>query len=287
MMTRPACVAAFFGFGFLALGWAAVIAIDFLNVFDAQGRVTAGLMPLPLLWHELFSEGKVAEKLQWAALATGFLAFGTVALKFREGPLDPFRYRYALMLSFGLLLMLIEDSLNFRHVVVDSYFPIFFGDESTNPRSTHRLIWELSFYSLLSLLMVLPFLAFWRRGIWQGTGLRLLTLGYLVYGLAGFSSAMRRLGDWQERLGHWIIAKLELAELPAWQDSLNRMEYWRQQSPDYTHSLGYLLTDHLIEESVELIAATLLLMGLLILRGQSLANRISPPGLGKNVARGI
>lgn len=104
------------------------------------------------------------------ALATGFLAVATAALKLRA--VDPERYRYALMLSFGLLLMLIEDSLNLRHIVVDTYFPMLFGEASTYPRRTYRLIWELKGYSILSVLMVLPFLAFWFYSIWRGTGLR-------------------------------------------------------------------------------------------------------------------
>lgn len=268
LKVRPVWLVAGLGFGYLLFAWAAVLAVDFLNLGNAQVWWTADLEPLPVLWFELFAEGKPAENLQWAFLATGFLAFVTVALKLRT--VDRVRYRYALMLSIGLLLMLIEDSLNFRHVVVDTYFPLLFGDADDYPRRTYRLIWELTFYSMLSVLMVLPLFAFWRRGIWRGTGLRVLIAGYLVYGAVGFGSAMRRVGDWQERLGHWIIERFDLAALPAWQESLARMAFWHENVPDYPHTLGYLLTDHLIEESVELLAATLLVMGLLMLRRRTL-----------------
>lgn len=267
-MNTPARITAWVGFCYLTLGWAAVITVDFLNAFDTQTWLTAGLQPLPLLWYELFSEGSPAEMLQWAALAVSFLAMTTAALQFRKQP-DRFCYRFAAMLSLGLLLMVIEDALNFRHVVVDYYFPFVFGEQSTDQRRVYRLIWELIFYSFLSVLMVVPFLFFWRKKIWHGAGLRLLTVAYLIYGFAGFSSALRRVGQWQERLGHWLIEHLNLAVLPAWEESLSRMERWREQSSDYNHTLGYLLTDHLIEESIELIAATLLVTAFLMLRRQT------------------
>lgn len=269
-MNTPARITAWIGFGYLILGWAAVITIDVLNVFDAQNWLTAGLNPLPLLWYELFSEASPAEMLQWAALAVSFIVFATVALQLRKQS-DWHRYRFAAMLSLGLLLMLIEDFLNLRHVVVDHYFPLVFGEPSTYPRRTYRLIWELIFYTFLSVLMVIPFVVFWLKGVWHGTGLRILTVAYLIYGFAGFSSALRRVGDWQERLGYWLIERLNLAELPAWAESLSRMERWRELSSGYTHTLGYLLTDHLIEESIELIAATLLVTALLSLRQQTLS----------------
>lgn len=268
-MNNSSRLVALIGFGYILLGWTAVLAIDFLNIWNMQEWLIGNLEPLPLLWYELFAEGKPAENLQWAALATGFLSFITVSFRLRL--IDSIRYRYALMLSVGLLLMLIEDSLNLRHVVVDAYFPRMFGDAHNYPHRTYRLVWELIFYSFLSLLMGVPFLAFWLKGVWKGRGLRILTAGYLVYGLAGFSSAMRRVGNWQERLGHYIIEQLNLTALPAWQESFERIEFWRENIPNYSHTLGYLLTDHLIEESVELVAATLLLMGLLILRRQTLS----------------
>lgn len=264
-MTRTAWLTASLGFGYLVLGWAAVVSVDFLNVRDAQSWLTADFHPLPLLWYELFSEASPAENLQWAALATAFLAMATVAWRLRQADSRP-AYPLCAVLAIGLLLMLVEDSLNLRHIVVDHYFPTLFGDDDTYPRSLYRLIWELMFYSLLAALMALPFLAFWRSRAWEGTGLKLLVFAYAIYGFAGFSSAMRRIGDWQERLGQHIIARFKLSELPAWTEALERMERAREQSENYTHTLGYLLTDHLIEESIELIATTLLVTGLLCVR---------------------
>ncbi|MCK8517210.1 hypothetical protein M0534_12880 [Methylonatrum kenyense] len=244
-----------------------MIIIDFLNINDAQEWVTNELQPLPLLWYALFSEASPAENLQWLLIGAACVAMAAASWRYRLAGART-AYAFAGLLTVGLFLMLIEDSLNLRHVVVDHYFPILFGMPENDIPRTYRVTWELSFYSLLATMMASGFLYFWLRGILQDTGLQLLTMGYLLYGLAGFSSALRSLGDWQERLGHWVIDRWELADLPAWSEALTRMELWKEASETYSHTLGYLLTDHLFEESLELLAATLLAAGFLNLQGR-------------------
>ena len=245
-------------FVYLGLTWSLIIAVDFLNLFDWQ-RFSLNFAPLPFFWYEIYSEGRWTERLQWLFLAIGLWAASRLFLLARKDQVRP-AYVAGLLLSCGLLLMLVEDSLNLRHIVADTYLVVWFGDPLA--RST-RLAWELAFYSTLAFLMAGGLYVLWRhfrfpRQLWL-----LLIPAYAVYGMVGFASAARRVGDWQERLGDWIIEALGLSSMPAWSIALRRIELTGEIDPEYTHTLGYLLTDHLLEESVELIAAGLLAAAML------------------------
>ena len=245
----------------LMLGWYMVALVDFqgqpLASFDAA-RAEGGY---PLLWYHLFSEARPVEWLQWACQGIGFCVVASGYVHARRSGRQLER-RVFFLLSAGLLLMLAEDSLNVRHLMADAYWiPLF---ESHASSRQIRMVWEAFFYLCLSSLMVA---AIWHMvasgAAWLRPSGRLL-LAYFVYGAVGFGSALRRLGDWQERLGHWLIERTQAMELPAWQEAYRRYEAALESNPDYQFTLGYLLTDHLLEESVELIAAMLLLSGLLI-----------------------
>lgn len=245
----------------LLLGWYMVALVDFqgqplesFNVVRAEGGY-------PLLWYHLFSEARPVEWLQWSCQGVGFCVALTGYVHARRHTRWLER-RVFFLLSAGLLLMLAEDSLNVRHMMADAYWIPWF--ESYVSSRQIRMVWESFFYLCLSALMVSALWIMLTSGAPWLLPSRRLILAYSIYGMVGFGSALRRINDWQERLGHWLIERTRAMELPAWEEAYRRYEAALEANPDYEFTLGYLLTDHLLEESVELIAATLLLSGILI-----------------------
>ena len=245
----------------LSIGWVAVLAVDVFNVAGSQSYVMRESLVYPLLWYHLFSEGSPVEILQWALLAASFgLAVNGFVTASRAGHIGARRLWF--LLGAGLLLMLAEDSLNVRHIIASAY--LLPALEPALDERTVRLAWELSFYAAIATLMAIPFAMLFFGALGPVRPPRRLLIAYGVYGLVAFGSAMRRVGDWQERLGHWLIEVLALRELPAWSNAFGRAERAMETHPDRAHSVGYMLVDHLVEESVELVAASLLLSGLLV-----------------------
>jgi len=253
-----------FVISFLITTWSIVVVIDFCNLFDLQNFFQGKLRVLPLLWFHIFAEGKVAENIQW--LLQGVCAFISLSLIFRFLKLNLHEYVVCFFaLTAGSIIMVVEDSLNIRHHVSDYYLPIFLNVERVS--RNQRMAWEVSFYIVLSALMIFPIIFLFAKKLLTNNQTNLwLIFSYGVYGLVGFGSALRGLGYWQENLGNWLIERLNLAELPSWAYSLERMEFWRENLEVYNYTLGYLLVDHLVEESVELLAIGLLTTSLLLVR---------------------
>lgn len=244
----------------LASTWTLILAVDFFNIADSQLRLLRTDWILPFLWWEIYREARFTELLQWLFQATAAVLVYLAARRQQSEKTRPFLQ----VLAFGLLLMLIEDSLNFRHHMADSHLPLWFGQDRLTWQ--WRAVWESSFYAVMSCLLVLPALAIWRvtHRCWQPGDYGLAIGSYFLYGLVGFGSALRKVFDWQSRLGESIIQNFNLLELPSWALAEERMEYWRETSVDYDHSLGFVLVDHLVEESVEFLAAGLLLATMVV-----------------------
>lgn len=244
--------------------WLPIIAIDFLNLFGLQEWTISKEWQLPFLWWEIYREARYTEMLQWLMLATaaGIALMTYVQRKGIKSQPDQLAW---LIFSTTLLLMLIEDSLNLRHLVADVHLPYLLGIEQL--ARSQRTLWELCFYALLATGMTIPLWLLWRDGFrLKSVTASHVFLAYAIYGSVGFGSALRKAGDWQSGLGAWLIEALNLSQMPAWRLALEKMAYWQDTFPGYNHTLGYLLVDHLLEETIEFIAATLLLTAILQLR---------------------
>ena len=173
---------------YLAVSWTVIIAVDFLNLFGLQ-RFTMDIAPLPMLWYELYSEGSWTERLQWLLLAVALWTTFRLLLLARKQSHTP-TYVAATALSCGLLFMLVEDSLNFRHIVSDVYLTAWISDPL--PRRI-RMVWEVTFYSLLAVLMAT---GLWF--LWRGHRLppRLWALIMIAYGVYGRSASLPPCAEW-------------------------------------------------------------------------------------------
>lgn len=215
----------------------------------------------PLLYYHFFSEGRLVENFQWLFLAAGAVSSALIYRVIGTQPNARGERRAFFLFTAGLFVMFLEDWMNIRHLISSGYMiPLFENWLS----STHiRMIWEAIFYLCLSSIMIAGFWYLLKSGCNELKPNKRLIFGFALYGLVGFGSAFRRLFDWQERLGNAIIDGLNLKPLDSWQEAFAIYHQALERNPDYGFSPGYLLVDHLVEESLELIAASFLLSGLL------------------------
>jgi len=262
--------------GWLAFAWTAAISIDIHNVGGLQDRMIEWSPLFPLAWYRLFSEAHPTEWLQWTLQAVG-LVVAFLLWRRLQAPGSDARLRTGwFLLAAGLFMMLMEDSQNVRHLVSDSYLIPFFEPRGIVSRQV-RLVWETLFYLFLSALMVGGVLVLLTRGRPDRRTGGILLVGYALYGFAGFSSAARRVFDWQERLGNWAIERWSLLEIRTWAMAEQQLEGYRALNAGYDHTMGFVLVDHWVEESVELLSAGFLVTGFLLLARASLLT-VAPRG---------
>ena len=246
----------------LAFSWSLAFVVDIFRLLDFYSVIPDPKYDFPMLWYYLFSEASPTEKLQWSFQLLGLLCVLTLWARLRNSNNQRSVYWFAL--SAGLFIMLIEDSLNFRHITYSYYIEDHLSSFDGMVRY-HKTIWEVFFYSLLSSLMIYSGFNLVKILKPDRTCLVYLVTGYFLYGIVAFGSAMRRVYDWQERLGEWIIEKYALYEIPYWAYASDSLAYARDNIEGYTHTMGYLLIDHWYEETLELLAAGFLITGVLLL----------------------
>ncbi|SFC05274.1 hypothetical protein SAMN05660443_1336 [Marinospirillum celere] len=248
----------FLGLTLLFLSLAVTVVFDF---FGVSALALFFIDDYPLVYYSIFSEGRTIEKLQWFFLASGALLSALVYGSIGTSPARSIERRAFFLFSAGFFLMFLEDWMNIRHLISSAYMiPLF---EAWLSSTQARMIWEAVFYFFLASIMVGAFWCLLKSGSSELKPNKRLTFGFVLYGMVGFGSAFRRLFEWQERLGNTIIDSLNLKAIEAWQEAFSIYYHELEQNPDYGFSPGYLLVDHLVEESLELIAASFLLSGLL------------------------
>lgn len=235
--------------GYLLLAWYTCYKVDFLQQPSALFPWSQALMDeghTPMLWLVLFGEASLTENLQWFSLLLATFFAGLVAVQSKQARLA------AAILCFGLLWMYAEDCYNVRHLVTAWVGESIFGYEPTDLlwlKSTVRSLIELSIYLVMATVMVWGYIAIWKTKSLPRFGFAVLTAGYLLYCMAAFASATRHLFNWYNTVGAMMF------------DSLARLHAIPWEASDdfhYQASLGFLWMDYVMEESLELIAASLI-----------------------------
>ncbi|MCC5827328.1 hypothetical protein [Alkalimonas sp.] len=148
--------------------------------------------------------------------------------------------------------MYAEDCFNVRHVTSAWLGEYVLGYDVTSMewrRSLSRTVIELAIYVAMAAVMAVAYLIIWRQRLLSKWQMTFFTGGYLFYGIATFASASRNIGDWYAKVGTWLFEHLAAAYSLPWQGS----DIIHYQDP-----LGFWWMDYVIEESVELLAASLL-----------------------------
>jgi hypothetical protein len=223
--------------GWLALAWAVFLVIDIF------AWVNPGL-DRPI-WMLLFNDSPV-EWTQWFVMA-----FAIITAAYLSGRLSStgqqMAARFFLLLAIGLGLMLIEEAGDIRHVISAEVRNIFgqtiFGIH-------HRVVSDLPYFAALAAIPLYAILRYGRYA-WRSVAARkYLVAGVATYAIVAASNALRHLDLFYIQLGDWIDANIFAGRFPIPYD-------WSQTG---TH---FFLVDSVIEETVELLAITLLFAAML------------------------
>lgn len=209
----------------------------------------------PILWLHMFKEASVTEVLQWLCLGSAIiLAVALCIDRRREGKTT----RLWGFLLAGLSIMFFEDTINIRHWMAGIFALVVLH---TNPdthawrASATKNYFELSFYAMLAAVMLTSFWQIIRDKTQNLLGKKYLFGGFLFYGVAAFSSASRNIGSWYTVVGGKLL------------DFVTRgaaLEWTAESVIHRNYPLSFWIMDFLLEESLELLAATFLLAALII-----------------------
>lgn len=216
----------------LGVLWVSFLFVDVLDAFGVRTYlfVEPGILrsDRPALFDRLAADNGPVEWFQWGFLASGVIAAGMAAGLARSRGLGDATSR-VLWFAVALAVLAIEDPGDVRNQISR------FGRELAGDLGGQ--LGELAVFGAVGLVAVV---ALWR--LWpivnRRPSLRLrVLLGYAVYALAG---AMSATDWWYPVAGDWVRdVVLRGAMLPY-------------------HNAGYFIFDHLIEESLELTAISLI-----------------------------
>ena len=100
--------------GFLALGWAGFLLLDWLDVGGIRDGVLSTFTSAPLFFLWAFGEAGPIEIVQWLCLGFSALLCLRLARRLKSGS-EPRVGRFFLLGAGAFLLMFLEDSVNIRH----------------------------------------------------------------------------------------------------------------------------------------------------------------------------
>jgi hypothetical protein len=266
----------------LALAWIAIAAVA-LWVVDARGALGGperllelGLDP-PYVWFQLFMDGGVTEILQWLSLGVLIVFSAGLAVAHRQrAAAATLRDDHERLAAFWTLiavmavLMLLEDAGNVRHLLTH-YVGVAVGFEP-RPVTVAEIVYFAAIASVGGYAVVRYVRDLGRRASLHrtsrpgaaasdaGTARRRVTfrfygiLGVLVYGSGAAINASRTIGDWYIGFGRWLVDDVLQAPQLVRAVPVDGLDEW---------DLRFMFVDFVIEESLELLGATLLVAAVL------------------------
>ncbi len=237
------------GLGFLGLSYVLIYISDIKNFFGTR-EIYADTF-IPLLWNRLFTEGGPIEMLQWLflGLLIIFSAYLTGILRERKRGKEAM---FWLLFAVAGMFMLMEDAGDLRDYLFYEQLGLSFF---------YLRIAETFYFLVLAAIPIFAVIKYGKYIKKSKVTVILLALGFIFYGAAAFISGPADLID-----GGWYIGGVmynfttskwmggdELKHIYEKTD-LNLLE-------DDPHNLNvtYRLKDFLLEESLELLGATMLL----------------------------
>lgn len=229
---RPRQVIALVG-ALLLLAWGVFLAVDIWGWIGEELNRPA--------WRLLFNDRPV-EWLAWLVLALAATASGFLGGRLYGGEYDG-AGKFFLWLSVGLALMLVEDAGDIRHVISSEVERLYGSEVLGLP---YRVVSDAPYFTALAAVPVYAVVRYGRH-IWQATSARRYLIGGVsLYAIAAIGSAVRHLNDLYIRVG---------AQVDAWLFG-GRFPIPEGMDQERAH---FFVIDSVVEESVELLAVTLLL----------------------------
>lgn len=227
---------------YLFAAYLAVLLVDVAAVGGTRGWIREVGGGRPSLWIMLFEDGSPTELLQWAALGAVAVLVGVEAGRARAA-LDAAAARFWALAGVGAVMMLMEDAGNVRHRLVH-YIDAFVGLSRSGP---WHLAVEAVWYAVIVSVLATALIVGGRRVLAADRAV----LGYAVagaacYALAATGSVTRDIGWWYADAGRVIEESLLRTRLLV-PDGWSRGQ------------VHFFLADYVVEESLELLGASLLL----------------------------
>jgi len=241
---------------FLFVSYILTYLIDARNIFGIQEFLINNL-DTPFFWYHWFLT-PVEEPIQWYMLGATFFVFAFISgIAYMNKDKNTLKF-WGLM-SFGLLLMLVEDAGDVRHTY-RARIEMVFGEETYGFLGT---TFELFYFAFIGIIMLVAFLKY-RHVYWAYYNTKkYLIIGYIFYGLGVSASfiggAYRTLTGFTlyENIGGAVLDRIIINS----ETSLIAYNLF-----DETHRVEFMFMDRVFEESLELLgAAGLLCAGLYFL----------------------
>lgn len=217
----------------LFLAWGIFLAADIWGIISLNLGQPA--------WQVIFNRYPV-EWATWTVLAVGIVAAGYLSGRL-DGESQKGASRFFLFFALGLAFMLIEQAGSIRHQISDMVGRI------TGPEIfsvSYIVISDVPYFALLS---VLPLYALGRYGryIWHCASARgYLAAGVILFAMAAIGNGLRFFNDFYFHFGAWVDGNLFGGRFPVPEE----------MTQEWAH---FFLVDSPIKESLELLAATMLL----------------------------
>lgn len=238
----------------LLLSYLAVYFIDLQGIWGLRDHLVAQYDSYPFFWYHWFEDGGPVEQVQYLLLGFGALFSvrnATLEDTKIEGP-NKAASAFWYLLGLALLLMLIEDAGNPRHML-RVHLRTFTGEAQHGPIGTAA---ELGYFAVLAAIPIYAYLAFGRKALsgYRATTAYLLA-GYLVYAMGvGASFAGTAFHDLLDQNVYMMAGRRVLDTMTALADPAGAELYAANKE-----WISFYLMDSMIEESIELIGAALLL----------------------------
>lgn len=239
----------------VAAAWAAIYFIDARDILGwrealfAYSPDFAGTVPM--MRFQLFT-GRFTEWFQWVILAMALVATGTVSGRLRQNG-DVSGARFWLLLTIGLGLMLVEDAGDVRQDLRPYVAFVVSGQADGASDTLVGRLADLGFFAVIAFFPLYAILRHWRVPLrYAGAGWY-LGLGFVAYAVTQIGTAVSQINDFYARIGRWLHATVFHNGL------LQPIGLDRER-------MHFELVDGPVEESIELLGATLLLAAALAFR---------------------
>lgn len=246
----------YLGIGILILSYLSIILVDLLNIANARNIVKE--LEIPILWNYLFTEKGPIEIFQWLFLGSFTVISTLTAFKLKKENKHKEKIFWTLFAVAGAI-MLIEDATNVRHFIITRHLQL---DWYTGK------ILELGIFGLIASVPIIAVIGYGKHIFHHKNTTKLIVLGFIFYGSAAFISGPSDLIGVTNTLGNSLYDSTVFIGGEELQEIYEDVDKRAREQEDL--DTRYRLVDFLVEESLELLGATMLLASSLCYRNHVL-----------------
>jgi hypothetical protein len=243
--TQPGLVVALAA-AYLLVAYLAIVVVDVLEV--GRAWLVQNEPRRAALWVLLFEDGSPTEFFQWSLIGALIVLAALTTGSLRERG-EVAAARFWRLIAVGGVLMLMEDAGNVRHRL--AYHARVAGLLDA-PGPWHLAV-EMVWYAAIATVFLWAVVRYVSAILPARQTVVLGVAGAFVYAVAAIMSATRDIGFWYASAGRFIERRIFRTDLPL-------PEVWE---PWHVH---FFIMDYLVEESLELIGAALLVAAVLAYR---------------------